>query len=64
VRKKGPDTPAIDKQPTIQDKKDVEVRRITTVEIVKKLCASLKEKNLQVVTVNALEEINKSDRKP
>ena len=64
VRKKGPDTPARDKQPTIQDKKNVEPGRITTVEIVKKLCAGLKEKNLQVVTVNALEEINKSNRKP
>lgn len=64
TRKKGPDTPAIDKQPTIQDKPTVEVRRITTVEIVDKLCAALQQKGLQVVTVNALMEMDKPYRKP
>lgn len=53
--------PAIDKQPTIQDKQSVEVKGITTVESVKKLCGLLKAKGFQVVSVNALVEISKKD---
>ena len=63
TRKKGPDAPAIDKQPTIQDNNTIEVKDVPAVVIINNLCSLLKKKGLQVVTVNALTEINKTDRK-
>jgi len=59
TRKKGPDTPAIDKKPTVQDKQTIEAKGSSTVEIVKKLCNALRKKGLQSVTINALMEMNK-----
>lgn len=59
IRKKGPDTPAIDKKPTVQDKQTIEAKGSSTVEIVKKLCNALRKKGLQSVTINALMEMNK-----
>lgn len=59
TRKKGPDTPAIDKKPTVQDKQTIEAKGSATVEIVKKLCNALRKKGLQSVTINALMEMNK-----
>ncbi|MBR4908689.1 MAG: polysaccharide deacetylase family protein [Acidaminococcaceae bacterium] len=53
-QKKGPDTPAVDKQPTIQEKNTVQVKDVTTIEIVKNLCGRLKEKGFTVVTVNVI----------
>jgi peptidoglycan/xylan/chitin deacetylase (PgdA/CDA1 family) len=64
TRKKGPDAPAIDKQPTIEIKNPIEVKDIPAVLIIKKLCGLLQAKGYQTVTVNALTEINKSSRKP
>lgn len=61
VKKKGPDTPAVDKQPTIQDKNVIEVKEITTPEIVKKLCRELKERGFRIVTVNTLSALNTID---
>jgi hypothetical protein len=52
--KKGPDTPAIDKQPSIQEKNTIQVKDVTTVEIVKNLCSLLKAKGFTVVTVNVI----------
>lgn len=56
-KKKGPDKPAIDKKPTIVDKNTVPGEEVTTVEIVKRLCAKLKNKGFTVVTVNMLEKM-------
>ncbi len=58
-RKKGPDVPAIDKQPTIQDQNRIEVKDVPTVVIVKNLCSLLQKKGFQVVTINALTENSK-----
>ena len=55
-KKKGPDKPAIDKKPTIQDKNTVPGKEVTTVDIVKKLCGKLKDKGFTVVTVNMLQK--------
>ena len=55
--KKGPDKPAIDKKPTIQDKNSVQVKEVTTVEIVKKLCEKMKARGFTVVTVNMLTKL-------
>ena len=52
--KKGPDTPAVDKQPSIQEKNSSQVKDVTTVEIVKNLCSLLKAKGFTVVTVNVI----------
>ena len=52
--KKGPDTPAVDKQPSIQEKNTIQVKDVTTVEIVKNLCSLLKSKGFTVVTVNVI----------
>lgn len=60
--KKGPDKPAIDKKPSIQDKNTLQIKEVTTVEIVKKLCEKLKEKGFTVVTVNMLTKLA-GDRK-
>lgn len=60
TRKKGPDVPAIDKQPTIlQDQNRIEVKDIPTVVIIKNLCSLLQKKGFQVVTVNVLAENGK-----
>ena len=60
TRKKGPEAPAIDKQPTIiQEQNRIEVKDIPTVVIVKNLCSLLNKKGFQVVTVNALAENDK-----
>lgn len=60
TRKKGPDAPAIDKQPTIpQDQNRIEVKDIPTVVIIKNLCSLLQKKGFQVVTVNVLKENGK-----
>lgn len=55
-KKKGPDKPAIDKKPTIQDKNTVPGKEVATVDIVKKLCGKLKDKGFTVVTVNMLQK--------
>ena len=52
--KKGPDTPAVDKQPSIQEKNTIQVKDVTTVEIVKNLCSLLKSKGFTIVTVNVI----------
>ena len=54
VKKKGPDTPAVDKQPTIQDKTVMHVNEVTTVEAVKNLCSLLKAKGFRVVPATAM----------
>ena len=64
-QKKGPDTPAVDKQPSIQEKNTVQVKEVTTVEIVKNFCRLLKEKGFTVVTVNVINagsKINKNTK--
>lgn len=64
-QKKGPDTPAVDKQPSIQEKNTVQIKEVTTVEIVKNLCRLLKEKGFTVVTVNVINagsKINKNTK--
>ena len=53
-QKKGPDTPAVDKQPSIQEKNTIQVKDVTTVEIVKNLCNRLKEKGFKVATVHVI----------
>ena len=62
IRKKASGTPAIDKQPTIQDKDVPEVKDVPTVVVVKNLCRLLQVKGFQVVTVNALVETNKPNQ--
>lgn len=61
--KKGPDTPAIDKQPSIQEKNTIQVKDVTTVEIVKNLCSLLKAKGFTVVTVNVINANTKVNEK-
>ena len=64
-QKKGPDTPAVDKQPSIQEKNTVQIKEVTTIEIVKNLCRLLKEKGFTVVTVNVINagsKINKNTK--
>ncbi|MBO6182881.1 MAG: polysaccharide deacetylase family protein [Acidaminococcaceae bacterium] len=67
TQKKGPDVPAIDKKPSIQDKNVIPIKEITTPEIVKQLCVLLKAKGFRVVTVNMLhtntEVIQKAEAK-
>lgn len=63
VRKSEPGAPEIDKQPTIKDKNVLEVKSATHADIIKKLCQALKAKGFQVVTVNALDALNKMDQK-
>ncbi len=64
IQKSEPGAPEIDKQPTIKDKNVIEVKSVTNADIIKKLCQALKAKGFQVVTVNALDALNKSDQKP
>lgn len=63
VRKSEPGAPEIDKQPTIKDKNVAEVKNTTDTDSIKKLCQALKAKGFQVVTVNALDAMNKPDQK-
>ena len=62
-QKKGPDKPAVDKQPTIQEKNTIQVKDVTTIEIVKNLCNLLKEKGFTVVTVNVINANTKINEK-
>ena len=59
VKKKGPDTPAVDKQPTIQDKNTIQIKEATTVEIIKRFCGELRSRGFTVVTVNTIHLSNK-----
>ena len=54
VKKKGPDKPAVDKQPTIQDKPVAQVKEVTTADAIKNLCNRLKEKGFRVVPVTEM----------
>ena len=55
--KVGPDKPAIDKKPSIEDKNTVQVKEVTTVEIVKSLCDKLNARGFTVITVNMLTKL-------
>ena len=54
VKKKGPDTPAVDKKPTIQDKTVVQGNEVTAAEAVKNLCNRLQAKGFSIVPVTAM----------
>ena len=54
VKKKGPDTPAVDKKPTVQDKTVVQDNEVTAAEAVKNLCNRLQAKGFSIVPVTAM----------
>lgn len=54
VSKKGTDTPAVDKQPTVQDKPVAQVKEATTADTVKNLCKLLQTKGFKIVPVTAM----------